>query len=80
MESKLLTVSDIAQALGITNIAANTRLHRKGLRPCKFIGSAGLYTEADLEAIRDGGKRGRPKAAEEKPAPKAKPKKTAKKN
>jgi hypothetical protein len=76
MENTFFTVADIANELGITSVATNMRLQRKGRKPFKYIGSAGLYTKADLEAIRDGGQRGRPKAEIK---PKAKPKKTVKK-
>jgi hypothetical protein len=79
MENEFFTVSEIAKELEITTTATNARLNRKGRRPCKFIGSAGLYTKADLEAIRDGGKRGRPKAKTSKPAPKTKKKVATKK-
>lgn len=29
------------------------RFQRRGIKPFKYIGSAGIYTEADVEAIKD---------------------------
>ncbi|MDR0472349.1 MAG: hypothetical protein LBH43_01565 [Treponema sp.] len=78
-KTALLTVMEMAQELGISSAAVNKRLQRKDRKPCKYIGTAGMYTKADLEAIRDGGKRGRPKVEEDKPPAMAKQKTTAKK-
>jgi hypothetical protein len=87
MDEDILTVLDIAQQLGVSSGAVNKRLERKGIKPFRYVGPAGLYRKADMEAIRDGGTRGRPKAASDgaptpapknKAAPKAKPKKTPK--
>jgi predicted ArsR family transcriptional regulator len=75
-----ITVLEIAQKLGISSDAARKRLNRLGVEPLRYIGSAAIYREAALEAIKDRGARGRPKAGEKtKTAPKTKPKKTAKK-
>jgi hypothetical protein len=72
-----ITVLDMAQALGISSAAVKMRLSRKGIEPFKYIGSAGIYTKVDLEAIREGGKRGRPKPdSKSKPVPKNKTKKS----
>jgi hypothetical protein len=82
MEEKtvLLTVQDMAIALKISSVAVNKRLQRANRKPLKYIGSAGVYTEADLRAIKEGGARGRPKAeVKDKTAPKTKPKKPTKK-
>jgi hypothetical protein len=76
MESEFLTLAEIANKLGITAMAAMSRMRREGRKPYKYIGSAGLYTNADLEAIRGHSQRGRPKA-ENKPKPE--PKKPEKK-
>jgi hypothetical protein len=83
MEDKaaLLTVRDMAVVLKISDVAVNKRLQRVKRKPLRYIGTAGVYTSADLEAIRTGGARGRPKAVEKvKTAPKIKPKKNIKKN
>jgi len=80
-KTTLWTVADMAKELGVSSEAVNKRLQRIERGPCKYIGSAGLYTKDDLEAIRGGGKRGRPKVMiENKRDPKIKPKKAAKKN
>jgi len=77
---ELLTILDMAQDLGIASEATKRRLQRKGIVPTKYIGNAGLYKKEDLEAIREKGKRGRPKAVpKSKPAPKTKAKKASKK-
>ena len=71
----------MAQELGISSGAVKMRLHRYGITPYMYIGSAGIYKKADLEAIRDKGERGRPKVEPKgKTAPKARTKKISKKN
>jgi predicted transcriptional regulator len=57
-----ITVLDMAQELGISSAAVKMRLSRKGVEPFKYIGSAGIYRKSALDAIREGGTRGRPKA------------------
>jgi hypothetical protein len=50
------------------------RLNRRGIKPFKYIGPTGLYTEADLKAIKDAYQGNHmPKPAKKKKA--AKPKK-----
>jgi len=71
-----LTVLDMAQELGISSEAVNKRLQRYERKPYKYIGSAGIYRDDDLEAIREGGKRGRPVT---KPQSNKPPKQTKKK-
>jgi hypothetical protein len=82
MEEKVmpLTVLTFSQRLGISTAAVNKRLQRTDKKPYMYIGSSGIYTEADFEAIKDGGKRGRPYPdSKQITAPKTNPKKTAKK-
>jgi len=71
-----ITVLDMAQRLGTSSAAVKMRLSRKGREPFKYVGSAGLYTEADFEAIREA-KRGRPYPAKEEPTPETKGEKKA---
>jgi len=71
-----ITVLDMAQRLKTSSVAIKMRLSRKGIAPFKYIGSAGLYTEKDFEAIKDGGTRGRPPVTKTKKPPKKSPKKT----
>jgi hypothetical protein len=88
MEKDELTIPMMVERLGgaVSGVAINSRLKRHDRRPHRYIGSAGIYWVADMEAIRDGGTRGRPKASgdapqpapKSKPAPKAKPKKPPK--
>jgi predicted transcriptional regulator len=73
-----ITVLDMAQTLGISTAAVKMRLSRKGIEPFKYIGTAGIYTKADLETIREAGKRGRPKP-DSKGTQKSKAKKPTKK-
>jgi len=82
MEEKImpLTVLVFSQRLGISTAAVNKRLQRLGKKPYMYIGVSGIYTEADFEAIKDGGKRGRPYPdSKQKTAPKNKTKKQSKK-
>ena len=76
----IYTVLYMAQVLGISSVAVHKRLKRFGRTASSSVGSAAVYTKADLEAIRDGGARGRPPKAEPviETAPKAKTKKTKK--
>jgi len=71
-----ITVLEMAQALGVSSDAIKRRLQRKGIKPFRYIGSAGIYKADDLAAIKDGGKRGPP----EKPKTKKPSKKSPKKN
>jgi hypothetical protein len=64
---EVITIVDMARELGISSSAAIKRLQRKGIRPFRYIGSAGVYKASDLEAIREGGKRGRPWPAKDEP-------------
>jgi predicted ArsR family transcriptional regulator len=73
-----ITVLDIAQRLGISSDAARKRLNRLGIKPLRYIGSAALYRENDIEVIQDHGTRGRPKVPEKALEPAGKEKTTAK--
>jgi hypothetical protein len=72
-----MTVNDMAKALGgnISTDAVKKRLQRKGIKPFKYVGPTGIYTDNDLAAIKDV-TLGPPKA---KPEAKNKTKTTAKK-
>jgi hypothetical protein len=68
-----LTITEIADKLGITYLTAKQRLLRAGIKP---ISKEAVYHESALEAIRVVAPVGRPKKLETKPARKpAKPKK-----
>jgi hypothetical protein len=67
MEGK--PVVEIAQLLGISSDAVKKRFQKKGIKPSRYIGSAGLYRESDIELIREAPRgRPRPKAAPETPS------------
>jgi hypothetical protein len=75
LKGKYLTITDMANELGITFWTAKQRLLRAGIKP---ISSEVLYPDSALEAIRNVPPRGRPpKAKLEEPA--KKPAKSAKK-
>lgn len=74
-----ITVLEMAQALGASSDAIKRRLQRKGIKPFRYIGSAGIYKNEDFEAIKDGGKRGEPAKANNALKPKAAKKKAKKK-
>jgi hypothetical protein len=84
---EILTIADIAKKLDISSTAVQMRFRRRRIKPFRFVGSTGIYQADDMEAIREPGARGRPKAetapapaSKNKAAPKAKPKKPAKKS
>jgi hypothetical protein len=61
-----IPVVEIASQLGISSDAVKRRFQRKGIKPFKYIGPAGLYKESDVELIREAPRgRPRPKAAPE---------------
>jgi len=70
-----ITVLEMAQALGVSSDAIKRRLQRKGIKPFRYIGSAGIYKNDALAVIKDGGKRGRPTPEKTKKPPKKSPKK-----
>jgi len=53
-----LSVFDMAQRLNTSTAAVKMRLSRKGIEPYRYIGTAGIYTENDFEAIKETNKRG----------------------
>jgi hypothetical protein len=48
-----IPVSEIAKRLDITSEAVKMRFKRRGIKPFKYIGPTGLYTDADIDAIKD---------------------------
>jgi Zn-dependent peptidase ImmA (M78 family) len=48
-----IPILEIAQKLGISSEAVKMRFHRRGIKPIRYIGSAGLYRESDIDIIRD---------------------------
>lgn len=58
-----LTLTEIAEHLGISKDAARARLKRLGVQPVRHIGGGpmGLYAEDSIERIREVLGRGRPK-------------------
>jgi len=58
-----LTLTEIAEHLGISKDAARARLKRSGVQPVRHIGGGpmSLYSQDAIEAIREVRKRGRPK-------------------
>jgi hypothetical protein len=73
-----ITALEMSHILGVSSDGVKRRLQRKGIRPFKYIGPVGLYKNADLEAIKDGGIRGRPKAKPPEPTTKKTKAKTTK--
>jgi predicted ArsR family transcriptional regulator len=67
-------VADIANKLGITSDAVKRRFQRLGIKPIRYVGSAGLYRESDVERILHV-TRGRPVTAKKAKATAKKPKK-----
>jgi hypothetical protein len=64
MEGK--PVVEIAQLLGISSDAVKKRFQKKEIKPFRYIGSAGLYRESDIDLIREAPRgRPRPKAVPE---------------
>jgi hypothetical protein len=55
-----LSVSEIAEALGIGAPAAKMRLRVAGIKPKGYVGQAAIYDESALEAIRNVPGKGRP--------------------
>jgi hypothetical protein len=74
-----ITALYMSQVLGISSDGVKRRLQRKGIRPFKYIGPVGLYKASDLDAIKDGGVRGRPKTNTPENTPKNTVKKPTKK-
>lgn len=67
LRGEYLTISEIADRLGISYLAAKQRLLRYGIKP---ITSDTLYEESALEAVRNVPGKGRPrKAAEQEASP-----------
>jgi hypothetical protein len=63
-----ITVVEIARLLNTSSDAVRKRLNRLGVKPLRYIGSAAIYRESDIDLIREA-PRGRPrlKAASEPP-------------
>ena len=59
---KELTIKEIAEILGITQVNAKMRLHRKGIEPIKLVGQTGIYDPAVVDKIKKVNPVGRPKA------------------
>jgi hypothetical protein len=76
LKGEYLTITEIAEKLGITYLAAKQRLLRAGIKP---VTTDTLYLASAIEAIRNVPGKGRPKKAEPEPEPtKLKEKKPAK--
>jgi hypothetical protein len=74
-----IPVSEIAKRLGITSEAVKMRFKRREIKPFKYIGPTGLYTEKDIDAIKDA-YLGKHPSKKSKPATRAKTKKPPKKS
>jgi hypothetical protein len=71
----------VTSGKNVTSVAVKMRLHRRNIKPFKYIGSTGLYREEDFDAIKDAYLGKHPVTKDNsKNAPKAKAKKPTKKN
>jgi hypothetical protein len=69
----LISISDMAIELERIPDTVKHQLHKLGIRPKKYIGTAGMYEASAIEAIREVPSVGRPKKSAtqpEKPKPK----------
>ena len=57
----MLTVSDMSQSLGQLPVTIKKRIQRLGIKPVRYIGTAGMYHPSVLEAIREVPAQGRPR-------------------
>jgi len=79
-----LTIKEIAEKLGIGQVACKARLYRLGIKPIRLVGNTGIYDQTVINSIKDVNPVGRPSqkkadAPVKKVAKKAAPVKTAKK-
>jgi hypothetical protein len=55
-----ITIKEMTQILGIAHVSVMARLRKAGIKPYKYIGHCGIYTQADFNAIKKVRPPGRP--------------------
>jgi len=55
-----LTIKEIAEKLGIGQVACKARLYRLGIKPIRLVGNTGIYDQAVINSIKDVNPVGRP--------------------
>ena len=65
-DMKELTIKEIAEKLGISQVAAKARLFRLSIKPDRLIGNTGIYSPSVIDKIRNVNSVGRPKAKPDK--------------
>ena len=48
-----LTLKEIAEKIGMSQVAVKNRVYKRGIMPYRIVGTVGLYREEDIDKIKE---------------------------